>query len=90
MLSLAWTCRSTEAELSAYEGLTRMHMYLGNIEKVKFYDAKVTLGHFENPKTKGYQVHVNNVLTSHPWLKEMRSRMNEDGVKVRLKGLHLL
>ena len=31
MLALSWTCKSIEAELSAYEGLAAMHLYLGNI-----------------------------------------------------------
>ena len=31
MLALAWTCKSIEAELMAYEGLAAMHLYLGNI-----------------------------------------------------------
>ena len=31
MLALAWTCKSNDAELSAYEGLAAMHLYLGNI-----------------------------------------------------------
>ena len=42
MLALAWTCKSLEAEHCAYEGLATMHLYLGNIEKVRFYDARVT------------------------------------------------
>ena len=79
MLCMAWACKSTEAEYSAYEGLTRMHMYLGNMEKVKFYDAKVTLGHFEKETSKGYKVHVHNVLAAHPWLKETKSRLLDNG-----------
>ena len=31
LLALAWTSRSTEAELSAYEGLAATHLYLGNV-----------------------------------------------------------
>ena len=47
MLALAWTCKSQESEFFAYQGLARMHLYLGNIEKVKFYDAKITYGMYE-------------------------------------------
>ena len=31
MLTLAWTTKSTEAELTAYEGLAMMYLYLGKI-----------------------------------------------------------
>ena len=31
LLALAWTCKSLEAELCAYQGLATMHLYLGNI-----------------------------------------------------------
>ena len=44
LLALSWTCKLPEAELAAYEDLARMHLYMGNIEKVKFYDARITYG----------------------------------------------
>lgn len=48
MLALAWTSKSMEAEMAAYEALGRMHLYLGHIEKVKFYDAKISFGKMEH------------------------------------------
>ena len=47
MLALAWTVKSRDMELAAYEGLAVMHLYLGNIQKVKYYDARITHGLFE-------------------------------------------
>ena len=62
MLALAWACKSIEAELSAYEGLAAMHLYLGNIQKVKFYDARITNGAYE-PESQGYQITVSAVMS---------------------------
>lgn len=31
MLALSWTCKLPEAELTAYENLAKMHLYMGNI-----------------------------------------------------------
>lgn len=50
LLALAWASKSQEVEIMAYQGLRRMHLYLGNIEKVKFYDAKMLYGKYE-PET---------------------------------------
>lgn len=58
MLALSWTCKLPEAELAAYEDLARMHLYMGNIEKVKFYDARVTYGQYEPEESQGFKVHV--------------------------------
>lgn len=38
LLALAWTTSSLEAEQAAYEALSLMHFYTGNIEKSKFFD----------------------------------------------------
>lgn len=70
MLALAWTCKSQESEIFAYQGLARMHLYMGNIEKVKFYDAKITYGQYEPENSQGYKVHVTNALSEHPWLRD--------------------
>jgi len=74
LLALSWASKSQEIELSAYQGLARMHLYLGNIEKVKFYDAKITYGQYEPEYSQGYKVHVANVMNEHPWLKETLNR----------------
>lgn len=49
LLALAWTLKSAEAELAAYEGLASMHLYLGQIQKCKYYDARITHGIYESP-----------------------------------------
>ena len=41
MLSLAWTIKSSEGEFSAYQGLSLSYLYLGLIDKVKFYDSRI-------------------------------------------------
>ena len=58
LLALAWTTKSFEAELAAYEGLASMHLYLGNIQKVKFYDARITYGQYEPYSSQGYKITV--------------------------------
>ena len=83
MLGMAWASKSMQAEMSAYEGLARMHLYLGNIEKVKFYDAKVFHGQYENEA--GKRVHVTNVLNTHPWLRDKTTLGKE-----KITGLSLL
>lgn len=62
MLALAWTCKLTEAELTAYENLAKMHLYMGNIQKVKYYDARVTNGIYEHEASQGYKVHVTSTI----------------------------
>lgn len=47
MLALAWTIKSPEGEFAAYEGLSRAYLYTGFIEKVRFYDARITNGEYE-------------------------------------------
>lgn len=47
LMALSWACKSQEVEMSTYQGLAKMHLYLGNIEKVKFYDSKVLYGQYE-------------------------------------------
>ena len=47
MLALAWTIKSPEAELLAYEGLALMYMYMGKIQKSLYYDARVSHGYYE-------------------------------------------
>lgn len=44
MLAVAWTIKSCEGEFSAYEGLARAYLYQGMIEKVKFYNDRITAG----------------------------------------------
>ena len=70
LLAIAWASKSQEVEMMAYQGLKRMHLYLGNIEKVKYYDAKVLYGKYEPENSQGYKVHIANVINDHPWLKE--------------------
>ena len=70
LLALAWTCKSLEAEHLAYETLAKMHMYMGNIQKAKFYDARVTYGQYEPEDSQGYRVMVVTTLNGHPWLRE--------------------
>ena len=86
MLALAWTCKSIEAELMAYEGLAAMHLYLGNIQKVKFYDARVTYGAYE-PESQGYTITVSAMQSQHPWLKEVTTKKLE--AKGHLVGIKL-
>lgn len=73
MLALAWTCKSMEAELSAYEGLALMHLYLGNIQKVRFYDARISHGAYE-PDSQGYSITVSAMMSKHPWLRETTTK----------------
>jgi hypothetical protein len=70
MLSLAWTVKSNEAELTAYEGLAMMNLYLGNIQKVKFFDARISHGAYEPEESQGYKIQVSTTMADHPWLKE--------------------
>ena len=44
--------------MAAYEGLARMHLYRGEVEKVRFYDARVTSGVYEAENTQSYKIHV--------------------------------
>lgn len=59
-----------------------MHFYLGNIEKVKFFDAKVTYGKGEPENSQGYKVHVANVINKHPWLKATATKEQKDNKKL--------
>ena len=74
LLALAWTCDSLEAELCAYEGLASTHLYLGNIQKVRFYDARISLGRYEPEQSQGRLITVAATITQHPWLKEITKK----------------
>lgn len=88
MLQLAWTSKSMEAEMAAYEALGKMHLYLGNIEKVKFYDSKINFGQMEHENSQLYKVHVTNTVSEHPWLRKNSSNSNK--AKDILVGKELL
>ena len=70
MLSLAWSCKSSESELAAYEGLSMMNLYIGQIEKCKYYDARVNNGIYEPHDSQLYNVALSNTLLEHTWLRE--------------------
>ena len=63
--------------MAAYEGLARMHLYRGDVEKVRFYDARVTSGIYEPDTTQGYKIHVAQTIIDHPWLKPKRKMEGE-------------
>ena len=69
MLALAWTVGSIEGEHAAYEGLALMYLYLGQVQKVKFYDARVSLGIYEPTDSQLFNITVSATLNAHPWLK---------------------
>ena len=70
MLALAWTIRSFEGEFAAYEGLSKSYLYQGMIEKVKFYDDRITEGEYEPPDSQLYKISISSMVNEHPWLKE--------------------
>ena len=70
MLALAWTLRSPEAELAAYEGLAKMFLYMGQIEKSKFYDARIANGKYEPEDSQLFKITLSNNLNEHRWLRE--------------------
>jgi len=70
MLALAWTIKSREGEFAAYSGLSLGYLYQGMIEKVKFYDARITEGDYEPVDSQLYKISVSSSVTEHPWLKE--------------------
>ena len=51
-----------------------MHLYLGNIQKVRFYDARITHGVYEPEKSQGYKIAVSATMSQHPWLKEITTK----------------
>lgn len=58
ILAIAWTIKLPEMEFAAYEGLAQMHLYLGNIQKVKFYDARMSHGQYEPENSQSYKISV--------------------------------
>ena len=58
VLGISWTIKLTELELSAYEGLAVAYLYLGKIEKVRYYDARVMHGMYESDKSQIYKITV--------------------------------
>ena len=47
VLAIAWTIKLSELELTAFEGLAVAYLYLGKLEKTKYYDARVMHGMYE-------------------------------------------
>lgn len=68
LLSLAWACNSLEGEFAAYEGLSKMYLYIGQIEKAKFYDARISNGIYEPHDTQMFKVTMAYTLKENPWL----------------------
>jgi len=87
IIQIAWTVKLREMEFSAYKGLASAYIHLGKVEKVKFYDARVTLGVYESDSTQTYKITVSQCLTAHPWLKETANA--KMAAKGRLVGLAL-
>ena len=88
LLAFAWTGKSRKTEIAVYERLSKMHLYLSNIEKAKFYDAKVFNGQYQSDQSQGYKVHVSNTIHEHPWLKKTASKEQRD--RGELVGIRLL
>ena len=69
-LSLAWTTDSFDAEHAAYEALSIMQFYKGNIEKSKFYDYCFLKGITEPITSQVRKITVTQSINSHQWLDE--------------------
>ena len=76
MLALAWTIKSCEGELAAYEGLALMYLYTGQIEKCKFYDARITNGAYEPHDSQLYKISISSTLNENRWLKDSTQIQN--------------
>ena len=70
MLALAWTIKSYVGELAAYEGLALMYLYTGQIEKCKFYDARISNGQYEPQDSQLYKISVSSTINDNKYLKE--------------------
>ena len=70
MLAIAWTIKSSEGELAAYEGLALMNLYCGQIQKCKFFDARITNGQYEPHDSQLYKITVSSCTNENRWLKE--------------------
>lgn len=58
VLAISWTIKLTEMELAAFYGLSVLHLYMGSIEKARYYDARVTRGIYESEKSQTYKITV--------------------------------
>ena len=84
MLALAWTLQSFEGEFAAYEGLSKSYLYQGQIDKVKFYDDRITEGEYEPADSQLYKISISSMVTEHPWLKELDKKV-KSAKKTRLE-----
>lgn len=85
LLSIAWICNSLEGEFAAYEGLSKMYMYMGQIEKAKFYDAKIINGIYEPRDSQIFKIAMAFTLKENPWLEEILSKQENNRPKNGLK-----
>ena len=58
VLAIAWTIKLSELELSAYEGLAIAYLYLGSLEKTRYYDARIMMGLYEQEDSQTYKITV--------------------------------
>ena len=68
LIALAWTTNSPEAESAAYDALSIMHFYIGNIEKSKFYDHQFLSGLTEPETSQVRKITVTQTIGYHRWL----------------------
>ena len=70
LLGLAWTIKSPEGELAAYEGLSLMYLYIGQIQKSKFFEARISHGYYQPYDSQLYKITVSSTLNDNRWLKK--------------------
>ena len=79
-MALAWTIKSSEGEFASYQGLSLSYLYLGMIDKVKFFDTRINHGEYEPQESHLYRITVSTGLQRNNWLK------NDDGLRRSLDG----
>ena len=79
LLGLAWTIKSSEGELAAYEGLALMYLYLGQIQKAKFYNHRLAHGIYEPQDSQLYKISVSSTLNDNRWLRDRSGVQGTDG-----------
>ena len=62
VLAISWTIKLRELELSAFESLAVSYLYLGKLEKTRYYDARVMHGMYEQESSQTYKITVSQTL----------------------------
>lgn len=77
VLGISWTIKLTQLELSSYESMAVAYLYLGKIEKVRYYDARVMHGMYESDKSQIYKITVSQTIAANTWLRETTSQAKQ-------------